>query len=49
MKIVQLFYLFSSLAVGTTYGASCTETMEVILDTSAMKLLFTGFQPTVNR
>ena len=49
MKLLLQFYLISSFAITSTYGASCSETMEFALDTSAMKLLFDGFQPTVNR
>lgn len=49
MTLVLLFYLIAALGFESAYGASCSDTMEVALDSSALKLLFTGFQPTVNR
>lgn len=47
----------NSIAVGLVYafmaksalGVECSETMEVPIDESAMKLYFTGFNPTVTR
>lgn len=49
IPVVSLFYVISSLALESAHGASCSDTMEVALDASTMKLLFSGFQPTVNR
>jgi hypothetical protein len=33
----------------SAHGVECSETMEVPIDETAMKLYFTGFNPTVTR
>jgi hypothetical protein len=51
MKTALAAHFISSLALAakTIQGAVCSESMEFVLDDSAMKLLFDGFKPTVNR